>query len=95
MITMTKSSELEDRKKRERIQNHFWNEIGSVEHISLPRLKSAVRKEFKCKDDRYVRTQIELMQTEARIRIESRVKVWIRPPRTCTSQSEHAHSSIG
>jgi len=92
MVTMTKSSELEDLKKRERIQNHFWNEVGSVEHISLPKLKNAVRNEFKYKDDRPIRTQIELMQTEARISIESRVKVWIKPPRTCTSQSEHAGS---
>jgi hypothetical protein len=82
MITMIKTSEAEDLKKRERIQDHFWNEVGSIEHISLPRLKDAVRKEFRCKDDRSIQAQIELMQTEARIRIESRVKVWIRPPRT-------------
>ncbi len=83
---MTKPSETEDLKKRERIQNHFWNEVGSAEHISLPELKNAVRKEFKCRDDRSVQAQIELMQTEARIRIESKIKVWIRPPpprRTC------------
>jgi len=78
---MTRPSDSEDLKKRERIQNYFWNEVGSIEHISLPKLKDAVRKEFKCEDDRYVRKQIELMQTEARIRIESRVKVWIKPPR--------------
>ena len=80
MITMTKPSELEDLKKREKIQNRFWNEVGSIEHISLPKLKNAVRKEFKDKDDRYIQAQIELMQTEARVRIESRVKVWIKPP---------------
>ena len=85
MIMMTKPSELEDLKKREKIQNHFWNEVGSIEHISLPKLKSAVRKEFKYKDDRTIQAQIELMQTEARIRIESRVKVWIKQPRTSTS----------
>ena len=80
MITMTKLSEREDQKKREKIQNHFWNEVGSIEHVSLPKLESAVRKEFKCKDDRTVQKQIELMQTEARIRIESRVKVWFKTP---------------
>lgn len=80
-ITMTKPSELEELKKRERIQNHFWSEVGSIEHISLPKLKDAVRKEFKYEDDRSVQRQIELMQTEARIRIENRVKVWIKPPR--------------
>jgi len=80
MITMTKLSEREKLKKRERIQNHFWDEVGSIEHISLPKLENEVRKEFKCKDDRTVQKQIELMQTEARIKIESRVKVWIKPP---------------
>jgi hypothetical protein len=79
MITMIKTSEPEDLKKREKIQNHFWNEVGSIEHISLPKLKDAVRKEFRYKDDRSIQAQI-LMQTEARIRIESRVKVWIKPP---------------
>ena len=77
---MTKHSELEDIKKREKIQNHFWNEVGDVEHISLPKLKNAVRKEFNCKDDRSIQAQIGLMQTEQRIRIESRVKVWIKQP---------------
>ena len=77
---MTKHSELEDIKKREKIQNHFWNEVGDVEHISLPKLKNVVRKEFNYKDDRSVQAQIGLMQTEQRIRIESRVKVWIKQP---------------
>jgi len=30
---MTKNTK-EDLKKREKIQEHFWNEIGAVEHIS-------------------------------------------------------------
>jgi hypothetical protein len=77
---MTKQAEPEDLKKRERIQKHFWDEVGAVEHISLPELENAVKREFKYKDDRTIRTQIELMQTEARIRIESRVKVWIKTP---------------
>jgi hypothetical protein len=80
MITMTKSSEPEDLKKREKVQKHFWNEVGSIEHISLPKLKNAVRKELNYENDRSVQAQIELMQTEARIRIESKVKVWIKPP---------------
>ena len=82
MIAMTKHSELEDLKKREKIQNHFWNEVGAIEHISLPKLKNAVRNEFNYEDDRSVQAQIELMQTETRIRIESRVKVWIKQPHT-------------
>jgi hypothetical protein len=80
MMTMTKQAEPEDLKKRERIQKHFWDEVGAVEHISLPELENAVKREFKCKDDRTIKTQIELMQTEARIRIESKVKVWIKTP---------------
>jgi hypothetical protein len=84
MVVMTKHTELEDLKKRERIQNHFWNEVGAVEHISLPKLKDVVKKEFNIKDDRSVQAQIELMQTEQRIRIESRVKVWIKQPQAKT-----------
>jgi len=82
---MTKRSELEDLKKREKIHVRFWNEVGSVEHISLPKLKDAVEKEFGSRNDRAVHAQIDLMQTEQRIRIESRVKVWIRQPNTSIS----------
>jgi len=82
---MTKHSELEERKKRSRIQSHFWSEVGAVEHISLPKLKDAIAKEFNCKDDRFIQAQIDLMQTEARIRIESKVKVWIKQPQTSGS----------
>jgi hypothetical protein len=78
---MTKHAESEDLKKREKIQRHFWNEVGTVEHISLPKLKNAIKRELKCKDDRFIQAQIELMQTEARIKIESRVKVWIKKPK--------------
>jgi len=66
--------------KRENIQNHFWNQVGSVEHISLPKLEDATRKEFNCNDDRFIQAQIRLMQTEARIRVQSSVKVWIKQP---------------
>lgn len=79
---MIDHSKLEDLKKREKIQRHFWNEVGVVEYISLPKLKNAIEKEFTCKDDRLVQAQIGLMQTEARIRIENKAKVWIRQPHT-------------
>jgi len=79
---MPKHSDREALKKRERIQAHFWNQVGSKEHISLPMLKDAVKKEFNRTDDRFIRTQISLMQTEAKIRIQSRVKVWIKQPNT-------------
>jgi coproporphyrinogen III oxidase-like Fe-S oxidoreductase len=77
---MNQHSETEALKKREKIQNHFWNQVGSDEHVSLPMLEDAIRKEFDCKDDRFIQAQIRLMQTEARIRVESRVKVWIKQP---------------
>jgi len=77
---MAKHSDMESLKKREKIQNHFWNQVGSNEHISLPMLEDAIKKEFNCEDDRSIQSQINLMQTEARIRIESRVKVWIKQP---------------
>ena len=77
---MAKVSDLEAQKKREKIQRHFWNIVGAVEHINIPKLEDAVKKEFNIIDDRFVQAQIELMQTESRIRVQNKVKVWIRPP---------------
>ena len=77
---MVKHSDVESLKKREKIQNYFWNQVGSDEHISLPMLEDAIRKEFNLEDDRSVQLQINLMQTESKIRIESRVKVWFKQP---------------
>lgn len=74
------AKEQEAKKKRERIQRHFWNIVGSVEHINIPKLEDALRKEFNTDKDRFIQTQINLMQTEGRIRIENRVKVWIKQP---------------
>lgn len=79
---MDKFSEKEAHKKREKVQKHFWSIVGSVEHINLPKLEDALRKEFKCKDARFIDTQIKLMQTEARIKVEDRIKVWIKRPNT-------------
>ncbi|MCW4044413.1 MAG: hypothetical protein NWE94_02705 [Candidatus Bathyarchaeota archaeon] len=79
---MAKHSDAEALKKREKIQQHFWNQVGSKEHISVPMLEDAIKKEFNYKEDRAIQTQINLMQTEARIRVESRVKVWIKQPKT-------------
>ena len=72
--------EKEALKKRENIQKRFWNQVGSVEHISLPKLQDAIKKEFNCTDNRFIQAQIKLMQTEARIRVQSNVKVWIKEP---------------
>lgn len=79
---MKNSAKHDDLKKREKIQNHFWNEVGAIEHISLPKMKDAIRKEFNLDDDRLIQEQIDLMQTEQRIRIESKVKVWIKQPQS-------------
>jgi hypothetical protein len=79
---MGKTSNIEAKHKRQNIQLYFWNIVGAVEHISLPKLEDAVKKEFNAKDDRFVEAQIRLMQSEARIRIQSNVKVWIKPPST-------------
>jgi hypothetical protein len=77
---MTKRVKPEELQKRDKIQRYFWKEVGVVDHISLPRLKIAIKREFKCRDDRLIQAQIDLMQTEKRIKIESRVKVWIKEP---------------
>ncbi len=77
---MAKLSDKEALKKREKIQRHFWNIVGSVEHINVPKLEDAIRKEFRFNEDRLVMEQVNLMQTEARIRVENRVKVWIKQP---------------
>lgn len=81
---MVKPCEIEYQKKRQKIQVHFWEIVGAFEHISLPKLENKVKKEFNCKDDRFVHTQIKLMQTEGRIRLQSSVKVWIRQPADST-----------
>ena len=78
---MHKHSEKEALKKREKVQKYFWNIVGSVEHISLPKLEDAIKKEFNVSDDRLIQAQIKLMQTEGRIRVQSRVKVWIKQPK--------------
>jgi len=79
---MAKQSDTEALKIREKIQVYFWNIVGSKGHISLPKLEDAIRKEFNCKDDRFIQAQIRLMQTEAKIRVQSNVKVWLKQPNT-------------
>jgi hypothetical protein len=81
-MTMPKNSEVEEKKKREKIQIHFWNIVGAVEHINVPKIEDAIRKEFKTDDDRFIQTQINLMQTETKIRVQRKNKVWIRQPQT-------------
>ncbi len=78
-----KVSEDDALKKRKRIQKHFWNIVGSVEHINIPKLEDAIRKEFHTENDRLIQAQISLMQSEGRIRVETKVKVWIKQPNIC------------
>jgi hypothetical protein len=77
---MTKPSDLEVEKKRQKVQAYFWNIVGSVEHINVPKLEDALRKEFPNQNDRFIQLQIRLMQTECRIKVQSNVKVWIKRP---------------
>jgi hypothetical protein len=79
-VNLMKNSEIDALKKREKIQRYFWSIVGSVEHINLPKLEDAIRKEFHTQDDRFIQAQISLMQTEAKIRVEAKVKVWIKQP---------------
>jgi len=79
---MGKDLNLETQKGRQNVQIHFWNIVGAAEHINLPKLEDAIKKEFSCSDDRFVEAQIRLMQTEGRIRVQSNVKVWIKHPQT-------------
>lgn len=76
---MTKNADAEA-KKRLKVQAYFWNIVGAVEHINVPKLEDALRKEFHASDDRLVEAQIKLMQTEGRIRVQNNVKVWIKQP---------------
>ena len=77
---LNKETQLNAVKKRENVQRLFWNQVGAVEHISLPKLEDTIKKEFKTKDDRFIQNQIKLMHTEARIKVQSKVKVWIKQP---------------
>lgn len=77
---MDKILDLDAQKKREKIQRHFWDIVGSAEHINVPKLDYALRKEFPSCDDRFIQAQIRLMQTEGRIKVQGANKVWIKQP---------------
>jgi hypothetical protein len=77
---MAKDSNVEAQRKRQKVQVYFWNIVGAVEHVSLPKIEAALKKEFNSQDDRFIEAQVKLMQTEGRIRIQSNVKVWVKQP---------------
>ncbi len=79
---MVKFSEKEALNKRENVQQYFWNIVGSFEHINMPKLEDALKKEFNCKDRRFIEVQVKVMQTESKIKIQSKNKVWIKPPKS-------------
>jgi hypothetical protein len=79
---MTKAFNVEAPKRREKVQRHFWGIVGAVEHINIPKLEDAIRKEFHSSDDRFIQAQIRLMQMEGRVKVQSNVKVWIKQPPT-------------
>ncbi len=82
MTTMAKTYDSDSQRKRQNIQTYFWSIVGSTEHINIPKLEDAIRKEFHITDDRLINAQIRLMQTERRIRVQDTVKVWIKQPQT-------------
>lgn len=67
-------------KKRLKVQVYFYNIVGSVEHINVPKLEDALRKEFRTSDSRTIQTQVALMQSEGRVRVQEKSKVWIKQP---------------
>ena len=77
---MVKKSDVGAQRRRQNIQVHFWKIVGDTEHINIPKLEDAIKKEFNTTEDRLVQEQIRLMQTESRIRVQSREKVWIKQP---------------
>ena len=77
---MTKVADVETQKKRQKVQVYFWNIVGAVEHINVPKLEDSIKKEFHTADERFVESQIRLMQTEGRIKVQNNVKVWIKQP---------------
>ncbi len=69
-----------DAKKRLKVQVYFYNIVGSVEHINVPKLEDALRKEFHTCDNRTIQTQMELMKSEGRVRVQEKSKVWLKQP---------------
>jgi hypothetical protein len=77
---MAKTTAQQEEKKRLKVQVTFWNVVGLAEHINLPKLEDALKKEFHTDDDRLIEAQIRLMKNEGRIKVESNAKVWIKQP---------------
>ncbi len=77
---MAKPSETEAQQKRLKVHVYFWNIVGSVEHVNVPKLEDALRREFRTSDTRFIEQQVALMQTEGRVKVQEKAKVWIKQP---------------
>ncbi len=73
-------SKIEAEKKRLKVQVFFWNIVGSAEHINKPKLEDALRKEFHTRNSRIIHAQMGLMESEGRVRVQEKSKVWIKQP---------------
>jgi hypothetical protein len=51
---MVKQVHVEAQNKRVNVQHFFWNQVGAVEHLNLPKLEAALRKEFKNASGRFI-----------------------------------------
>jgi hypothetical protein len=80
VVVVNRKADLEAQKKRQRVQAYFWKIVGPVEHINIPKLEDALRKQFPDSEDRFIQSQVALMQTEGKIKIQYNVKVWIKQP---------------
>jgi hypothetical protein len=80
VVAANKKIDLDGQKKRQNVQVYFWNIVGSVEHINIPKLEDALQRQFPNASDRFIHSQVGLMQTEGRIKVQDNVKVWIKQP---------------
>jgi len=71
-------TDLEGQKKRQRVKVYFWKSMGAVERINIPKLEDALRKQFPDAENRFVQSQVALMQTDNKIKVQDNVKVWIK-----------------
>ena len=73
-------SKKETEKKRLKLQVYFWNIVGSAEHINVPKLEDALRKEFHTSNGRMIQAQVDLMKSEGRVWVQEKSKVWVKQP---------------
>ncbi len=77
---MPQSSALEALRRREKTHRVCWENVDAAGFISLLMLKRAISDEFGDVADRFILTQMKLMQAERRIRIDVKFRVWVKEP---------------